>query len=315
MEPAEITARRFAPLLREIVFAEARPDTGTFTDGHRAGSPTTSSEADCKENTSTRASSAGVAAKKRGNTQKGSIGREFVSVLEDGDSEEAKVLQNSTEGDFKRLQLAWDLPNKILGERRSNGNSDGQHGKEDQASPAKRRKSDDQRGTKLAEESKGGQDRFRSELVDAVTELYGWAPAGAPYKPTKEEQASWLGQYRFAPPEAGSIVKNLISLRKSSHTQRLRQIETEVVDQIKSDRARPKSYRESQRSYHERMGQPEKGPPTPPPKPPVQLRKLAFATRAPSTLLKLGETAAAFEPETRLALFLDQVRGGPGAWA
>lgn len=315
-QPTEIVARRLAPFLREIVFA----------DRIRCGSDAIA--ADGKEESHTSSTSTFTysgprhAAPTWGAGRHGSTGNNGSNVaisVHDEDSEEAQALRDLGVGGLKRLEFAWDLPPKILQEqllRRERENGAESHG-----NSSTRRKEDEQGGWPReahdvwTHRMDGGKTMtFRSEMHDAVTELYGWAPADAPPRSSREEKKRWLGQYRFVDEESGSMVKEVASITKEPHKHFLEHIEREVPVEVERRRKTAQGSRQREREYNEKQGRPERGPLSSPPLPAVAHRKLKYAVRAPSTLLKLGDATAALDVDTRLALFLDRALGGPGAW-
>lgn len=129
----------------------------------------------------------------------------------------------------------------------------------------------------------GETEPLRSELVERITEGYGWAPAGA----SNADGTDWLEHYRFVKPGAGDMVDEVLRNEVGNDLNRLANIEKAMAAKV---RQRP-------------GGAAFAG------------RKLRYAIRAPATVVKLGGAQAAISADARLALFLNRAQGGSGAWA
>lgn len=271
-QPIEITVRRLAPLLREICFA----------DNSRRGDNTTTTCDFTYSGPRHAAPSHGA-----GRSNGVSCAGDATSVWEE-ETEHAKMLRKAGVGRFRRLEFAWDLPPKLL-EAQLQANSDVSAGGQQRGGWP--RESHD---VWTQRNMHGRAQTFRSEFLEAVTDAYGWAPAGASRKPQREEAKSWLSQYRFVAPGAGHMVDTAAS--KPGSLGEYQQVLDFIEEQMSlHDQQRAPEHKKEQST---RIG-----------------RKLKYAMRAPSTVFKLGQSTAALDSETRLALFLDRAQGGPGSWA
>lgn len=202
--------------------------------------------------------------------------RQPLPALED-ESIEADLLRDWCVGSFKRLHLAWEVPatprTDAIGKEVC---ATAQNNDTDRWPRERMDIWTDRSGRVLAP-------NFKTELVEAINELYGWLPFA------HDGKTDLTGNpYLFAPRGAGEFGERIVKGFNGDSAADLETISNDIV-LILADR------------MNERFVKPAA---------PI----VEYAVRAPSTVLKLGGEGA-FTIEQRMALFLDRARGGPGAWA